>query len=380
MLPLEGVRLLELGQNLAGPFCAQILGYLGADVVKVERPGAGDDARHWGPPFVDGDAAIFHAVNQNKRSVSVDLKSQADLDWLLSTLGDYDVLVQNLRAGVMEDLGLTAERLLACNPRLIYCAINAYGRSGPMKDKPGYEPIVQAFSGLMMVSGENDGPPVRLGTQVLDHGTGIWSALGILAALQKRERTGKGGVVDASLFDTAMVWQAVHYSNFVATGALPDRHPTGSPRLVVFEAVDCADGPLVVSAGNDRLFKKLALAVGKPDWATDPRMEKNTGRREHREEIMSELRAIMRTRSRAEWSEILDIAGVPCAPVNRLDAVVEDPQFEAADMARSIPDLDHRVIGLPLRFDGERPSIRRRTPKSGEHTAEIRGTDRDAAD
>ncbi len=380
MLPLEGIRVLELGQNLAGPFCAQVLGYLGADVVKVERPGAGDDARHWGPPFVEGDAAIFHAVNQNKRSVSVDLKSETDLAWLKSELGNYDVLVQNLRAGVMEGLGLTPEVLLGLNPRLVYCAINAYGREGPMKDKPGYEPIVQAYSGLMMVSGEKDGPPVRLGTQVLDHGTGIWSALGILAALQRRERTGKGGVVDASLFDTAMVWQAVHFSNFAATGDLPDRHPTGSPRLVVFEAITCADGPLIVSAGNDRLFKKLAIAVGKPEWATDPRFERNVGRREYRDEILDELRAIMSKRSCAEWAEILDIAGVPCSPVNRLDAVVAEPQFAAADMARDIPGLDHRVIGLPLRFDGERPQIRRRTPKSGEHTEEIRGPVRDAAE
>ena len=228
MLPLEGVKVLEMGQALAGPFAGAILAHMGAEVIKVERPDGGDDARVWGPPYVNDVGVLFQAVNLNKKSITIDLKDPEDREVLLGLVDGVDVLVQNLRPGVMEDLGLDAETLMARNPRLIYCALGAYGHTGPMQGQPGYEPIVQAFAGLMMLSGEDGAPPVRLGTQVLDQGSAMWSVIGILAGLNQRQTSGKGVVVNTSLFEAAMGWLTIPHSSYDASGKPPVRHPTGS--------------------------------------------------------------------------------------------------------------------------------------------------------
>ena len=372
-LPLEGLRVVELGQNYAGPITAQILGQLGADVVKVERPGNGDDARGWGPPFVDNAGASFHAVNQNKRSIVLDLKQQRHLTWLKEFLRDADVLVQNLRPGVAHELGLTRDALAESCPRLICCSLWAYGHTGPMRLDPGYEPIVQAFSGLMFQSGEDGGAPVRMGTQVLDQGTAMWSAIGILAAVAQRERTGLGCAVDTSLFETALGWLTIAFANYGVTGTLPSRHPTGSQRLIVFQGFETKNGPLVVAAANDRLFRKLAVALGRPEWAEDPRFEKNAGRFEHRDYLLGEIATIMATRSRGEWLDRLSEAGIPCSPVHNMHEIIAHEQTAAVGMIQPSPGMDFRTMGLPVNFDGKRPPLTRRAPAVGEHTAEIVG-------
>ena len=372
-LPLKGIRVIEVAQNLAGPYCAEILAHLGADVIKVERTEGGDDTRGWGPPFLEGAGTSFHAVNLGKRSVAVDLKNPAQVARLLRVIDEADVLVQNLRPGSMDALGLDAATLTARNPKLVYCSLWALGSVGPLKDRPGFEPMVQAFSGLMMLSGHPDGPPIRMGTQVLDHGTGMWAAIGVLAALVRRSVTGRGCVVDASLFETALGWWTIFYAGYAVSGEVPQRHPTGSGKLIVFQGFETRSGPIVIAAGNDRLFAKLAVALGREDWAKDPRFARNAGRFEHREEILAEVARIVATRSKGEWIDILEPAGVPCSPVNTLPEMLAEPQTEAVGMLMQVPGLDLRLMGLPIMLDGVRPPIARRAPKLGEHTREVLG-------
>jgi len=371
VLPLHGIRVVEIAQNLAGPYCAQILAHLGADVVKVERPEGGDDTRGWGPPFVDDAGTSFHAVNLGKRSLAVDLKNPDARARVLKLIDAADVVVENLRSGSMQALGLDGPALLARNPKLVYCSLRAMGSVGPLKDRPGFEPMVQAFAGLMMMSGEEKGPPIRMGTQVLDHGTGMWAAIGVLAALLRRSVSGRGGMVDTSLFETALGWWTIFYAGYAVSGEVPQRHPTGSPKLIVFQGFETRSGPIVIAAGNDRLFVKLAVALGRADWAKDPRFAKNAGRFEHREEILAEVARIVATRSKGEWIDILEAAGVPCAPVNTLTEMLAEPQTEAVGMLMQVPGLDLRLIGLPVMLDGKRPPIRNRAPRLGEHNSEL---------
>lgn len=373
MLPLSGIKVVEIAQNLAGPFAGEILAYLGADVVKVERPDGGDDARSWGPPFWRGTSPAFLAMNNNKRSITLDLKDPAAVAWLIEYLAHADVLVQNLRPGVMDELGLGPETLLAENPRLIYCSLWAFGRTGPLRLRPGYEPMVQAFAGLMTVNGEEGGPPTRIGTSIVDFGTGMWAAIGTLAGLVQRERTGRGCVVDTSLFETALAWLTGHFAGFRVTGELPARHRTGSSRLVVFQAFETKNGPLIVAAGNDRLFAKLAHALGRPEWATDSRFETNALRVANREALIPEIEAIMRTRTKGEWLDSLEQVGVPCSPIHDLRELLAEPQTAATGMIQPVPGLDLELMGLPVSFNGVRPSIRRRAPNLGEHNDEILG-------
>jgi crotonobetainyl-CoA:carnitine CoA-transferase CaiB-like acyl-CoA transferase len=259
------------------------------------------------------------------------------------------------------------------NPKLIYCSLWALGSVGPLRDHPGFDPMVQAFSGLMMMSGEPGGPPVRIGTQLLDHGTGMWAAIGVLAALLRRSSTGRGGVVDTSLFETALGWWTIHHASYAMSGEVPPRHPTGSAKLIVFQGFEARNGPVVIAAGNDRLFAKLAVALGRADWADDARFANNAGRYKHREEILAEVARIVATRTKGEWIDILDKAGVPCAPVNTLPETLAEPQTEAVGMLMQVPDLAVRLMGLPVMLDGRRPPISRRAPKLGEHTREVLG-------
>ncbi len=289
MLPLAGIKVVEVAQNLAGPYAAEILATLGADVVKVERPG-GDDARGWGPPFTAGAATTFHTVNRNKRSVTLDLRQPAACAQLHALIADADVLVQNLRPGALDALGFDAASLRAAHPRLVYCSLWAFGAVGPMRLDPGYEPMVQAFSGLFSLNGDAAAPPARVGVQVLDLGTGMWAALGCIAALFRRTTTGEGAVVDASLLETAMGWMSVPFAGFAKTGEMPVRHRSGNPKIVVFEALPTADRELVVAAANDRLFAKLCATLGLAGWAADPRFASNAGRVACKDEIIGTRR------------------------------------------------------------------------------------------
>jgi crotonobetainyl-CoA:carnitine CoA-transferase CaiB-like acyl-CoA transferase len=371
MLPLTGIKVVELGQNLAGPFAAEVLAHLGADVVKVERP-EGDDARHWGPPFWKGVSPTFLSVNANKRSITVDLKDPEAAAWLAEFIGDADVFIQNLRPGTLDPLGLGPETLLARHPRLIYCSVWGFGRTGPRAAKPAYEPIVQAFAGLMTLNLVEGEPPTRIGTSVLDYGTGMWAALGALAGLVSRAHTGRGVIVDASLLETGLAWLKGHVATFNASGALPEPHRTGSNRLIPFQAFATKTGPIIIAAGNDRLFAKLAAALGHPEWATDPRFTRNAARFAHKAELLGAIQAILGTRSQAEWLDQLEAAGVPCAPINGLTDVLADAQTAALGMMQGVPGDEIELVGLPLSFGGVRPAIRRAPPAIGEHNDDIK--------
>ena len=361
MLPLEGIKVIEVAQNLSGPYAAEILATLGADVLKVERPG-GDDARGWGPPFTGGAAPAFQTVNRNKRSITLDLKQPQDQAHLHALSAGADVLVQNLRPGSLDALGFGADTLRAAHPRLVYCSLWAFGAVGPMRLDPGYEPMVQAFSGLFGLNGCADGPPSRVGVQVLDLGSGLWAALGCVAALFRRHTTGEGAVVDASLLETALGWMAVPFAAFAKSGSIPPSDRTGNPKLVVFEALPTADRELVVAAANDRLFAKLAQALGHPEWAADPRYADNAGRVAHKAEVIADIAAVMRTQPSAHWSTLFKAAGVPFAPINDIASLLTDPQVRALGMLQEVPGLDIPTIGFPLSFDGVRPAMRSAAP------------------
>jgi crotonobetainyl-CoA:carnitine CoA-transferase CaiB-like acyl-CoA transferase len=369
MQPLTGVKVVEFANNIAGPYAGYILAMLGADVLKVERPGGGDDARGWGPPFWRGTSAIFQALNLNKRGITLNLKDPEQIAWVEDYVKSCDVLVHNLRPGVMEELGLGGEAMRNANPRLVYCSVSAFGATGPMRRHPGYEPMVQAFSGLFSVNGYPDRPGTRMGASVLDLGSAVWAALGCVTALYNRERTGQGCVVDASLFETALGLLSVHFARYQASGELPQRHPSGSAGVVIFQSFDTAEGQIIVAAANDRLFVKLAGALGHPEWAEDVRFKTNRDRVANREVLVDMVADIIRTRTTADWVERLDKVSVPSAPINDIGHLKEHPQTKALGIVQPAPEIEMDLISLPLTLNGERPRIRMRAPTLGEHNA-----------
>jgi crotonobetainyl-CoA:carnitine CoA-transferase CaiB-like acyl-CoA transferase len=364
---LEGVRVLELGQVLAGPFAGAMLADLGADVVKLERIEGGDDARHMGPAFRNGDALNFHVFNRGKQSVAIDLKSAEGLAAFERLAGDSDILVHNLRPGVTESMGIDGPSLCARHPRLVYCAISAFGHLGPMARQPGYEPLIQAFSGLSSLNGGPDDPPMRSGVSLCDQGTGMWAVIGALALLERRHRTGRGGVVQASLLETALAWNAQKADAFVNQGELPVRHRSGHPGFVPYEAFDTADLPILICCGNDRLFAKLAHELQRPGWAQDARFATNRARLQHKNELLAQLEPLLREQPRAAWIARLNAAGVPCSPVHTVPEALDHPQVQALGMLQPMPGQDYSLTALPLSFDGERPTHRGPAPRLGEH-------------
>lgn len=370
---LSGVQVVEVGLNLAGPLVGAIFADLGADVIKVERPAGGDDSRGWGPPFVHDASVPFHSMNRNKRSVTVDFTDPPALQKLYHLIETADVFVHNLRPGVAEDVGLGAEVLLERNPRLIYCSISAFGHRGPLRLKPGYEILLQAFAGLMSVTGEENGPPVRMGTSVVDFGTGMWTAIAALAALRRRDQTGRGCIIQTSLFETAMFWLSSAFAQYKVSGIVPQRHPTGSPRQVAFGAFATKNGPLVIGVANDRLFAKLARVLGRPQWTDDPRFRTNAERLAHKDFLVGEIQAILRQETKEEWLNRFEAAGIPCAPILTIPEVLAHPQTEAIGILHKVPEIDMELLGLPVSFDGIRPPLKRRAPTLGEHTDEVFG-------
>jgi crotonobetainyl-CoA:carnitine CoA-transferase CaiB-like acyl-CoA transferase len=372
MQPLSGVKVVEIANNIAGPYAGFILAMLGADVLKVERP-EGDDARGWGPPFWLDTSATYHALNLNKRGITLNLRDAEAIAWLKSYLAGSDVLLHNLRPGVMQDLGLGSEELRARHPRLVYCNLSAFGPTGPMQKNPGYEPMVQAFAGLFSINGYPDRPGVRIGTSVLDLGSGLWTALGCIAGLLQREKSGEGVVVDASLFETALGLLTVHFARYQASGRLPERHPTGSLGVVIFEGFATADGQVIVAAANDRLFAKLASELGHPEWISDERYKTNAARIANKAGLISAVAAILRQEKSETWVERLEKIGVPCAPINDMSIMQSHPQTAALGLIQPVPELDLSLIGLPLSLNGERPPIVSRAPALGQHNDSVPG-------
>lgn len=372
-LPLEGLTVIELGDTAAAPFCGMILADLGANVIKVERPSVGDPSRTWGPGEWFGISPPFLAINRNKRSIIIDIKDQAQLQSLKDLIRDQaDVFFHNLRPGTVGHFGLDGESLLKLNPRLIHCTVGAFGSEGPLSRRPGYDPLMQAFGGIMSVTGEQGRPPVRVGVPVVDFGTAHWCAIGILAAINRRHATGKGSIVDASLYETALSWSTILSAIYGATGEVPERMGSGTPILSPYRAFETADGYLIIGCANDRLFVKLTEVLGRPEWATDPRFEKNQARLKHRDLLEQLVQEIVIKEPRAFWEEKLIAAGVPNAPIQNMAELHAHEQTRALDMLLPVPEYDGMsLMGLPIRFDGKRPPIRKRPPSHGEHTDEV---------
>lgn len=365
-LPLAGLVVVEIGHSVAAPFAGHVLGDLGATLVKVENPEHGDDTRTWGPPFLNGTACTFNALNRNKHSVAIDLKDVAARDSLREyILANADVVFQNMRPGLIAKLGLDATSLRRDKPELIYCNMHAFGARGPLVDRPGYDPLMQAFGGIMSVTGEAGGGPVRVGPSLVDVGTGMWAVIGILSALRRRSETGEGCEIDTSLYETSLSWMQSHIAAYKVTGNVPGKRGTENPSLAPYKVFRAADDYIMVAAGNDNLFRRLAGALGHPEWLDDPRFATNPERVRNRELVNGTVEAVVGTRPRAEWMAALEAVGVPCAPLQTLDQVVAHPQTEALGIVQASPDGSMSLVGLPVSFNGTRPPLRMNPPALG---------------
>jgi crotonobetainyl-CoA:carnitine CoA-transferase CaiB-like acyl-CoA transferase len=370
-LPLSGMVVIEFGHSVAAPYAAQILGDLGAEVIKIEKP-EGDDARKWGPPFVDGTAATFAALNRNKQSVVAQLRDPTERAQLIELIVTRaDVVLQNLRPGQADALGLGAQALLALKPQLVYCNMGAFGATGPMAGKPGYDPLMQAFGGIMSVVGVEGWPSVRVGPSIIDMGTAMWAALGIVSALLRRRDTGLGGVVDVSLFETATAWMTTHAAQYLASGDMPRKVGSGQVGIVPYRAYKTADGELIVAAGNNKLFAGFAGVLGHPEWVGDTRFASNPARVRHADELNALIEAQLALHGNAHWSALLEAAGVPCAPVQNVQQMLDHEQTRALGVLQAVPGASIPMIGLPISFDGQRAQPRSAAPALGADTRRV---------
>ena len=373
-LSLDGVRVLDLSRVLAGPFCGMLLSDLGADVVKIEDTGSGDESRTW-PPHKDGESAAFLVINRNKRDMTLDLKAPEGVEVLKRMVATADVLIENFRTGTMESFGLGYDTLAAINRRLVYCSVSAFGRTGPRKDAAGYEALMQAFSGIMSITGEPEGAPLRCGVSFLDLTTGIFCAFGIVNALLHRVRTGLGQRVDGSLLETAVTLLNYHAEGYLLTGAQPKPLGSSHPSLSPYRTFKCRDGQWIFIAGaNDRFWQRLAPALGLAEMATDPRLAVNIERVKHRRELEAALEAANANHDREPLLKVLEDAGVPATPVKTVKQVMEDAQTAARSMIERVvhPRLGEiPVVGTPIKFSRMRAGVRRAAPQQGEHTDEI---------
>ncbi len=370
---LVGLRVVDLTQNLAGPYCTQILGDLGAEVVKIEPPN-GNSARAWGPPFWGGESPLFLSANRNKRSIRLDLKSDAGREVAWRLIEQADVFVQSLRGGVVEKLGLDYESVKARRPGIIYVSVTAYGPNGPLKDLPGYDPLMQAYSGIMSVTGHPETGPARIGGSVVDYGTGMWGAVGVLSALHKRSETGEGCHVTTALLDTALGWVSYHLMGYLADGTVPGPMGSRFGMIAPYGAFPTSDGQLMIAAGNDVLFDRLCEALELPEVARDPRFETNPARVAGRDALDELLAEATRRHSTLELWELMGQHSVPAAPIQDMKAVTEDAQVDASGMLPEVdhPELtDYRDVAMPVRWDDERPATRSTPPRAGEHTREV---------
>ena len=370
---LDGVKVLDLSRVLAGPFCGMLLGDMGADVLKIEEPEGGDESRTW-PPFMAGEASGYLSMNRNKRNMTLNLKTSEAQDILKKLVARADVLIENFRTGTMESFGLGYDVLQPINPRLIYCAVSVFGRSGPYKDKAGYEALMQAFSGVMSITGEPDGAPLRCGVSFLDLGTGMMAAYGVMNALFHRERTGQGQKLEVSLFETALSLMSYHAVGYLLEGHVPQRQGSGHPMIVPYQVFQTQDGEIFIVGSNQRLWIRLCQMLGREDLLQDPRFASNKERVKHRHVLVPILQGETQKFPTTVLNEMLDKAGVPCAPVNTLDNVLTDPQTQAREMIVDIPHPlipDLRLLGLPIKLSKTPGDVRLPPPLKGQHTEEV---------
>ena len=381
--PLAGVRVLDLSRVLAGPWATQLLADLGADVIKVEKPGAGDDTRHWGPPWHEhGEekvAAYFLAANRGKRSVAIDFATEEGAALVRRMAADADVLVENFKVGGLKKFGLDASMLRAAHPRLIYASITGFGQDGPYAARAGYDYIIQGMGGLMSLTGLPDGEPgggpVRAGVAVADLFTGMYAASAILAALYRREQTGEGATIDLALFDTQLAMLANQASNSLVSGKDPGRQGAGHPNIVPYQPFEAADQPIIIAVGNDRQFAKLAAILGHAEWARDPAFATNAARVAAREQLVPLIADIIVTKPAAEWLEQLEQAGIPAGPINTISQALADPQavHRGARLNLGGGALGEvPMVGSPIRLDGDRTDAPLPPPALGEHADLLR--------
>ena len=377
--PLRGIKVLDLSRVLAGPWCTQLLADMGADVLKIERPGGGDDTRHWGPPWhgegKDRVAAYFLAANRGKRSAAIDFARPEGADLVRRLAGQADVVVENFKVGGLAKFGLDAASLRALKPRLVVASITGFGQDGPYADRAGYDYIIQGMSGLMSITGQPDdapgGEPMRVGIAVVDLFTGMYTATAILAALVRRGVSGEGAHIDSALFDVGLAILANQASNFLVAGTDPVAQGNSHPNLVPYQPFTCADRPLIIAVGNDRQFARLATILGEPEWAEDDRFRTNAARIEHRADLIPLIAARLGERPAAEWFALLDAAGIPAGPINRISQALNDPQATHREMLRTLDGF--RLLGSPLRFGGEQAMADLPPPGLGEHTSAVLG-------
>jgi crotonobetainyl-CoA:carnitine CoA-transferase CaiB-like acyl-CoA transferase len=379
MNPLEGIRILDLSRVLAGPWCTQLLADMGAKVIKVERPGAGDDTRHWGPPWHEhgGEmvAAYFLAANRGKKSAAIDFSRPEGAALVRRMAETSDVLVENFKVGGLARFGLDAATLRAANPRLVYASITGFGQDGPYAGRSGYDFIIQGMGGMMSVTGLPDGEPgggpMRAGVAIVDLFTGLYASNAILAALHHRQATGEGATIDLSLFETQLALLANQASNALVSGKDPPRQGNTHPNIVPYQPFDSADQPIIIAVGNDRQFARLAEICGAPDWASDPRFATNGARVAHRAELVPLIAERIATQPAAEWLGKLEAAGIPAGPINRISQALADPQAEFRQSVRNFESGklgEVPTVGSPLRFDGTRADADLPPPALGEHT------------
>lgn len=375
--PLAGIRVLDLSRVLAGPWCTQLLADLGAEVIKIERPGAGDDTRHWGPPWHgEGEkrvAAYFLSANRGKKSAAIDFAKPEGAALVRKLAERSDIVVENFKVGGLKKFGLDAESLRAANPRLIVASITGFGQDGPYADRAGYDFIIQGMGGMMSITGLPDGQPgggpLRVGVAVVDLFTGMYTATAILASLFRRERTGEGAHIDMALFDTQIAVLANQVSNALVSGKDPPRQGNTHPNIVPYQPFEAADKPLIVAVGNDRQFGKLAELCGHPEWTTDERFSTNAARVGNRAEMVRLVGECIRQKPAAEWFEKLDAAGIPAGPINTISEALADVQAQHRHMIRTIAGMP--LSGSPMRIDGDRTDTDLPPPALGEHTEEI---------
>jgi formyl-CoA transferase len=373
MQPLQGIHVLDLSRVLAGPYCTMVLGDLGAEVIKVESP-EGDETRGWGPPFLEGESAYYLCVNRNKRSIVVDFKTEEGRKTLHKLVKQSDVLVENFRPGTLARYFLDFESLSKINPNLIYCSITGFGQTGPLRDQPGYDFMIQAMGGLMSITGEPDGEPMKVGVAVADLFAGQNAVIAILAALQARNQTGRGQYLDISLFDSQVAMLANVASNYLTSGIRPKRFGNAHANIVPYQSFQASDTWFVVAVGNDRQFEKLCEVIGHLELINDERFRFNSERVRNRHELISILKPILLTRTANEWLSALEAAEIPCGPINTLAEVFSMPQVEARGMIvpmehTAIRDL--RLVGSPLKFSETPVAYKRPPPRLGEHTDEV---------
>ncbi len=371
---LDGIRVLDLSRILSGPYCTMVLGDFGAEVIKVERPGSGDDTRQWGPPFLNGESVYYLSINRNKQSITVDLGHAEGRAIIYALARISDVVVENFRPGTAERIGVGYERLRQENPKLIYCAISGFGQAGPYRDRPGYDALAQAMSGMMSITGEPDGAPTKHGMSIADIGAGMWAAFAIVTALLVSERTGQGQYLDISLLDAQLSWLTYAAGNFFATGENPARFGSAHPSIVPYQPFATADGYLMLAIGNDRLWQQFCEVAGEPTLALATGFATGAERVVNRETVVRRVAAIMRQRPTAEWMTMLERAGIPSGPINTIPQALTDPHVLAREM---VVPVDHpsagsvNLMGIPAKFSTTPGTVRLAPPLLGQHTDDI---------